>query len=652
MKKVTLKKIVLTNFKAIASQSVEVPAYGLLAQGRNESGKSTLLQAVTFALGASFPAESIINTQSKATASVSLTLCVGDEEHTLTRSMVPTLSESGKIVSSTNTYAINGDPKKQGEFNSFVESILSKDWQMLLNPMLAGTVKNNRALLLEVAGCKTEKEFLQEQNPALSEIICNTSLSDFESKEDRIIKELGKRINNCEPRIMELSAMVQEVPQIDLTGVEERIKAINNELSGITKANEQGQAEYDQVLNEAKELQFQAAKLREAAAEKVTAENAKQNKDIIRLEQMILDWDLAFNERTIELKRIREELGRAKSDRDAIEAKVSNAVANINAIADNCRAISARTPEADGNCTICGKWCAELQAKGLQAAQENIIKELNAAKQQGRAAVAERDRLMLELGRLNANIEQLRTQELKAESKLNDMPEKPVSRPRVEITETPESLHLIGQAQDLEATAKILLNSTKFEALQPKAELVEELAALNKKIADAKGAATAHTQNETIRKRIDEIREEERQLRLKMLQHQKNVTELKEVYRNYSLSVTDSVNRIFSGTPYSVKLFDENMKDSKGSPCMVPMVNGSSQLSTATTLIWWKVFVERILSVKHQVIAPILIDNAECVDTLGIKLGSKHQVIIAAVSDSDLLIHPLTGPVKNTTTEE
>lgn len=638
MKRVNFKNLEIRNFKATTSAAYEIGPGGIMATGFNGSGKSTIIEGILFALGASVEAGKVLNQTTKAPAAVSLTIEADGETSVYTRTLVPTTDAARKVISSTSNYTIDDNPQKAGEYATRVAYLFGcRDWQYLLNPALLPGLKESRAYLLEVAGAPAEREYLSESNPTLADIIGATHFADFEKQEKAKVEAIGKKIAAIPARIEELSAMIEPVEEIDLTGVSERIEAINAELKGIDQSNDSKKHEFGRVLNEAKEMQCQAAKLRAKAAEVVAGANKQANKEIEESEKICFEWRQTLNGFLREQDRIKAEMSEARQDQATKENQLAESVANIQAIANECREIASRTPQADGNCTLCGRWCADLQAKGIEAAISANTQELDRTKQKGRNEVARRDQLQTDIEKINAKIDGLMSMEHEIEAKINALDPAPRAPERKVITETSESLALIAQAAKMEEKAAAIIQGNRLDVTQHPAELVEELANLNATMTRGTAIAQTRKNNDKITARIEEIREEERQLIITQLKHKKHLAQLKEFYRNYADSVTAMINGIFEGTGYEIRLFAANMGNDMGTPVMNPMKSGSANLSTAENLIFWKLFAERVMSKKFGVIAPLLIDNAESVDASE-KLKSNHQVIATRVARHELTI--------------
>lgn len=636
--KVHFKNLEIRNFKATTSAAYEIGSGGIMATGYNGSGKSTIIEAILFALGGSVEAGKVLNQATKAPAVVSLTIEADGGTSVYTRTLVPTTDATGKVTSSTSTYTIDDNPQKAGEYATRVAQLFGcRDWQYLLNPALLPGLKESRAYLLEVAGAPAEREFLSKSNPTLADIIGATHFADFEKQEKAKVESIGKRITAIPARIEEISAMIENVEEIDLTGVSERIAEINAELKGIDQGNESKADEFNRVANEARETQYQAAKLRAKAAEKVAEANKEANKQVDEAEKLVYDWNRTRTDLSRQMERIKAEMNQTRQDQATKENQLAESVANIQAIANECREISARVPSADGNCTLCGKWCAELQAKGLEAAIAANAQELDRTKAKGRATVAQRDKLQADLDAIAQKIDGLQSMEHEVEARINALGEAPKTPEREVITETPESLALIAQAAKMEEKAAAIIQGNRLDVTQHPAELVEELANLNATLTRGTAIAQTRKNNDKIAARIEEIREEERQLIIMQLRHKQHLAQLKEFYRNYAESVTAKVNGIFAETGYEIRLFAANMGNDMGTPVMNPMKSGSANLSTAENLIFWKLFAERVMSAKFGVVAPLLIDNAEGIDSTE-KLKSNHQVIAARVARHELRI--------------
>ena len=156
--------------------------------------------------------------------------------------------------------------------------------------------------------------------------------------------------------------------------------------------------------------------------------------------------------------------------------------------------------------------------------------------------------------------------------------------------------------------------------------------------------ATAQAQQNTrLESRIKELQEEQQALTLQQLQHQKNIALLKDFYKSYAEHCTNAVHAIFQDSGYSVRLWEENMKDSKGSPVFQPMKDGSTNLSTGESMVFYYLFIQKVLAPVFDVESFILVDYGECI-TDETKLGSKHQKIVAVADKCELTIFPLDIP--------
>lgn len=193
------------------------------------------------------------------------------------------------------------------------------------------------------------------------------------------------------------------------------------------------------------------------------------------------------------------------------------------------------------------------------------------------------------------------------------------------------------QADELETKASEIIKGNTLTLQHKPTELVDEMTQLNEKLFRAKSVATAQAQNEKIEDRIKQLQDEQQQLTISQLQHQKNIALLKDFYKSYADSVTAQANAVFANTGFEVRLYEINMGNDKGNPVFQAMKDGSTNLSTAESAIFWKLFVERVLSVHFGVNAPILIDNTEAIDSTE-KLKSEHQVIAARVARCELTI--------------
>ena len=643
MKQIKFKRLEIKNFKATASRIVEIPNDGLVITAKNGAGKSTILEAINFALGSSVEAQKVINSTSKAPAFVSLTVEHPGGVDVLTRTLTPTLDAAHKVTASTSSYTINGQPKKQTEFNAYVADLFgTKEWQYLLNPYLCQTYRDARNVLLQVSGAPSEADFLKQHNPQLAETIGNTAFSDFESREKRIIQDLGKKIEAIPARIEENAAMLQPVPEaVDEAPIHARLAEIREVLKGVDQANAERADIYNKALNEAREMQFQAAKIRATASEKVAEANkianTARNEALLALQK----YEHETAQHNAKIAQIKMSIDRARVESQRLAEQYKSADIQVSARYAEYQAKAAEIVTSDGLCSATGVVCPALRERGLQAAESAKTQALEAIKERGKAAMTNRNSIKAMYEEKEAMILSLITECQELESK--DLGQAPTVPEEKVYLSTPDSLSLIQQAEKMEADAAEIIKSNRLEVAQRPTELVEEMVKLNDILTQNKGVATTQAQNDKINARIEELRQEESALLTTQLKHKQHLAQLADFYRSYAIEVTGMVNQLFTGTPYSIKLFDTNMSNEKGTPVMQPMINDSNNLSTAENLIFWIKFVERVLSVKHDIRAPWLVDNAECVSN-ETQFGSKHQIFVAAVDKCELTIWPLDIP--------
>ena len=639
MKRVNFKKLEIRNFKATTSAAYEIGPGGIMATGFNGSGKSTIIEAVLFALGASVEAGKVLNQSTKAPAAVSLTIEADGETSVYTRTLAPTTDATGKVISSTSNYTIDDNPQKAGEYATRVAHLFGcRDWQYLLNPALLPGLKESRAYLLEVAGAPAEREFLSVSNPTLADIIGATHFADFEKQEKAKVEAIGKKIAAIPARIEELSAMIENVEEIDLTGISERIAEINAELKGIDQGNESKADEFNRVANEAREMQYQAAKLRASAAEMAAEANKDANK--ARHEAMLAaqKHENAITVHNTKIAQIKMSIDRARIESQRLAEQYAAADNMVNAIFAEYQAKAAEIVTADGLCTATGVICPALKENGLQAAKMAKEQALQAIKERGKTAVRNRESIKEQQAEKDTHVLALiaECQELEKV----DFGQAPTIPEEKVILSTPESLQLMAKATEMEEKAAEIMQGNRLDVTSHPAELVEELANLNATLTRGTAIAQTRKNNDKITARIEEIREEERQLITTQLKHKQHLAKLKEFYRNYAESVTAMVNGIFEGAGFEIRLFAANMGNDMGTPVMNPMKSGSTNLSTAENLIFWKLFAERVMSKKFGIIAPLLIDNAESVDASE-KLRSAHQIIATRVERHELNIESI-----------
>ena len=643
MKRIYIKSIESQNFKALNSRTIEMPPGGIVVAGWNGSGKSSILQSVEFCLGVNFDAERIINQATKAPASVSMVLDVDGQEISLKRVLTPKVDAVGKIISSSSAFYINGDPIKAGEFSTYVNRLFgTSEFRALINPAITPNMKSARTYTLQIAGAPTEKQYMDEHFPELAKMI-DTDYDTWLNKQAQAVQSIGAQIKQAPGKISELSALIVEVQEIDTTAAKARLSEIQKQLAEIESENQSAENQYNAIKGRASELRAQANTLRSKAGEIVADANRKANAEVYEAMERAQKWEHEGKALQTKIDQKKSEIAAVQNQLSGIASELVKVNDNINATAEKVRSLMSQEVIADGFCIACSINCQALQEKGQSAAEKKHQEAIDAAKSSGRTQVCTRNQLTEQNAGLSQKLEALTGELETLQTEMTNRRQRP-EVPTVEaIKDTPESIMMMKEADILDRQAAEMLQQGTPGKQSASAELLQETQRLNDIISQAGVATTQAKQNTRLESRIKELQEEQQALTLQQLQHQKNIAMLKDFYKSYAEHCTNAINEIFQGSGYEVRLWEENMKDSKGSITFQPMKGGSTNLSTGESMVFYYLFIQRVLAPVFGVESFILVDYGECI-TDETKLGSKHQKIVAVASKCDFEVIPLDIP--------
>ncbi len=642
MKLVSLK---LKNFKGIRTFTLDTQGEDVGIYGDNATGKTTLMDSFLWLL---FGKDS----QNRADFDIKTLDDSGQALHGLDHSVEATVELDGRPMTLCKVYSekwtkkrgaatkeftghttdhfIDGVPVKKGEFDAAVADIASEDiFKLLTNPRYFNDMlhwQKRREILLEVCGDVSDADVISSDKALarLPEILGKRSLDDHRKVIAARRTEINRKLDKIPVRIDEATRAMPDVTGISRGAIDKEIsslnKALQEKMQERTRIESGGEiAEKQKALRELEaELLDMQNKLRAGIGDKIGAARADRNKiagEIDSLNSAIRSNEHAITDNQREIERLEARMASLRTNWEQVNSKTFEFV-------------------QDEICPTCGQ---ALPVEQLDAAREKALSDFNLSKAkkleeitaQGRDDRARAGELALQ----NARMEQENQtgkealQRLQQEADLLQRRMEELAAQEADVMDDPAFLE---KAEGLEVLVDAIaaLKEDNREAL---AAIDAEIAGVEGQIDAAKSKLSLLSAYEAGQARIEELKEQERELaaeyerlegelylteqfvraKVKLLEEKINSRFEHARFKLFNVLVNGGIEEccetLYQGVPYSSAL------------------NNAAQINVGLDII-------NTLSEHYGFEPPIWIDNREAVTRL---IPTRAQLISLIVSEPD-----------------
>lgn len=505
-----------------------------------------------------------------------------------------------KVYSGNTTeYEINGIPKKEKDYQEFINNIADESiFKLLTNPKHFNEVLSKderREILLKLCEGEIKEEDIIKENPDLKELdLKNYSLDDLEAMNKATAKKLKKEIEELPARLDELKNSKKE---FDFDVLNFRRGAITG---GIKQLQEQkiiddNSKDKQEAYAKIAELQKKKIALKEDdfnKNKKIKELNSKAQKD--RADE-VLNFDINCNK----LK--------------AADAQNSALLKNVSIRIDKLRIeYSEVASNKEMNCPTCNQPLPEdLFKKAKSEKLEEIIRNGNELKEELQKLQAESESIQNRLLGAKGEKEKLLTSEIEL------IPE---------IKENPEIEEIEREIRKLE---KKLENNKTVDF----GDIDKKLDDLNKELEEIDGQIAYEKINKEIDEKIKTYKGKEKEIAKNLEKTEKTLYLISLYSKARSKLIADEVNKKFKNVNF--KLFDTQVNGAVVEKCETtvngvpyPDVNNAGKINAGLEII-------KILSEQYDFQAPIFIDNAEAVNNV---IEMPGQTIKLVVSEDKKLV--------------
>ena len=659
-----IEGIQLNNFKKFNSFEVSLTPGINHVDGRNGSGKSSILEAISMVLSNGQLQTSAFKDPHYA-ASVSINVCGKVYSH-ITNAK---LDSTGKVTGTSGERRIDGVQVGVAEFGK--QSTWPAGCSYLWDLCDARNMGTAQKMAFDLAGIKPFADYLFSLDGVAQPI--KEAFNAANSDSERTVAILKKKANDAKKdaekfkvQAEALDGQVQAVAEKQVVPAEVLTRkaelrntreALTNMLQGIQASDETrkaesigvaGQAEAlrQQAANKRREAQAKVAEANHAEAAKAKAENQKRQAEVFAITQAVsmrrkelFDAQKALSDKRAKLQFLNNKKQSLQNEQTGLRNRWSQL-------------------QVVGVCPLTGQSCDVAASKVAADRQPEIAKVVAFGKQ----AAAEIASLDAQIASLQAEIESDAAAVAAQEAAISDeiVPTTEYVQPVVHSTDDiQEAQELMDEAEQLEQQA----NAVVVPSFTPSAEIaqigaklgaiateLQSIEATERKVSEANAQVDAAAKfNQSITAKIEALNAD----RIKSEENEAVYSSYVQIFsgyvRSYMDQATEAVNQLFTVAQsylpgLRIKLFAEQMSSSFGKQCFVPQLvladgSVSEALSDGENQLFSIALITEIYQNVTGVKMPILVDRAEAIDPDRLAMAlADNQAIVATRKDCDLVI--------------
>ncbi|KIL46975.1 hypothetical protein KP77_25440 [Jeotgalibacillus alimentarius] len=645
MKKITLEKLQLTNFKGVKSFTLDAAGGNVKVYGDNATGKTSLADAFVWLL---FDKDTSnqkefgikqVDENNKVIHGldheVSAVLRVDGKTIQLSKLYKEKWTKhKGNIESvmtgHTTEYSVNGVPQKKTEYTKFIEKIADEEvFKLLTNPSYFNEQlkwEKRREILMEVCGDVTDEDVIDS----------NTELASLLGVlEERAIEDHKKVVASSKKKIND-----------ELERIPVRIDELNKGMADLSDLNE---AEINEELQffktEINRLEDQKSDIRNgaSASEKKNKLYALENE----LQTIKHNHTKYMSDQTLQVEKVLNEAKRAQQNiqyeiQDLGEEK-NRLNGRVNFMENERKQLLEKYHSLNGqefefsqecSCPACGQ---DLPEDKLNAAREKSLEqfnlskanELDSIKEKGVSLKADIQKASDRIAEIKSTIEQRqKDQQIEADH---------IAKYQKELADIKDGLVPVEEVPAYQDKLKEI-TSLKEEISNASESVADEMSEIQSKIDELKDQAeklqvglAKIKQHEQSRARIKELEDEERKLAKKFEQLNKEEFLMDEFVRTKVNLLEEKINSKFKHARF--KLFKDQVNGGLAETCKTTFkgveydagLNNAARINVGLDII-------NTLSEHYGLSAPIFVDNSEAVTKI---IDTNAQMINLLVSEQD-----------------
>ena len=578
MKTIKIKSLHIQNFGNIKDLSINFGRKTLII-GRNEAGKTTINDAyswlMTNKLANGSQADGIRPhdrsgiEDDNAVISVSAVIEIdGAEKEFLKEQRKEFTQKTGKFKGNNNLYFINGVPKKEKEYKAYVEEkILEPDnLELCTNAsvLLNMDTKKRRAVIFDMVPDITDADVA-----ATDVRFANIPPKLDDCTLDELIQSVRYQINGrgrgdkgLKGRQDELPARIDEAQRkvCDTAEYSLAISGLKKEIADLDeqeKSLDDVMAAYDQKSKDILDLKFEQSEIMRKANEGLVQQRKELDGEIFSLEQ---DKKSAENDlRTAEMDLKHANMGIERHTAEVKQAQTDwKTYYEREYPEENLERIKAE--QFDENslvCPTCGQDLPEEQAEKIRDDfEQKKAKRIKDEEGIKTAFYEAKDKKLTEItesgNKAAADLKESKKAKEKAERKIAELKKKitslamKIQQKQAELSELPESVDLSDNAEYQKITAEIEQAEAALHKMENGSEQRREISRIkNEKTAEISRLKTLIAESEKAQERVDELKEEKRNVGQLLADCQQELDLLKDFQKAKCNMLSEAVNKMF-----------------------------------------------------------------------------------------------------------
>lgn len=673
MKRVTLKSLHVENFGNVFGFVRDV-VFGnrTTIKGRNESGKSTLGDAYSWAMTNKLmngnaadgirPHDENGKDFDGTDITVTAVLDIGGEEKRIQKSQTQMYAKkTGEFKGNNNDYMINDIPKKEKDFKAFLETVAADEIFQLCTSSAAFLkldTKKRRQKLFEMVPefsdddvVATNDEFLpiidMLKDGTVEELIARANFQlNGRGRQD---KGLNGQLDDMKPRIDEASKGICDVAEYELAinGLKEQIVELDKQEQALNDSI----AAYDKASKGILDLKFEQSEIVRKANEGLVNQKKRLNEDIFLLKQEKRNAENDLRMAEMDLKH--SEMGIQRHEADLKRAQEDwKSYANKEFDNENLEKIKAE--ELDENlliCPTCGQDLPAEQVERIKAEHGQKKAARIKAEEEAKDAFYKSKELKLasitEAGnKAAADLKKAQNAKADAEKKIVEIKGQiadliiKVTAKEQELSKLPDSIDLSENTEYQSITAEITKQEEAMKQMSSGEEQRREISGKrNEAVSEIARYQQLIKQSQDAQDRVAELQQEQKNLSQRIADTQRELDLLKAFQKAKCDMLTEKINSLFMFTKW--QLFKPQVNGDYAE-CCEPCFNGTPygrRLNDGA-----KALIDLDICYTFQkmndIRVPIWIDNSERMTSKTLKMLDEidTQVIFLKAEECDLTV--------------
>lgn len=654
--RINIKSIHIENFKGCRELDI---AFGNTTKiyGQNASGKTTIVDAFMWLLFDKNSAgdskfqirpldeegTQIDNLEIKVVA----VLDVNGEEKKLQKVqkqkwVKPRGKQEMELAGNINEFEINDIPKKEKDYNAYIASLVDeKVFKLITSPAAFTALKwqEQRDILLKLVSEVTDADVIAA-NPDLQPL--SSELARFTDEE--LTAKAKKALSAYKKKQVELPARIDEVSKqivdIDTAELELQANAIKEQIAELETQMDDTNAQYEKWQKQSDEIIQKKMDLsnyvRQANAGLVE-QKSRLNRELLELQQKLRNIQNDFRMAELDKQRCEQNLEHHNKERDAILEQWKEW--NSKKFDDNAWVFD----ESSLACPMCGQDLPESKIKERKC--DFFTRKENAAMKFNEERLAHLDLLERIGTETTAAIKTASTGINEASDKMSELAlqsgglKKDISAKEAELASLPESMDLSDnqefQAMQAEVIAMEEAHNSMTSAADIRSQLNIAISGKNEELLEVQHKI-ASADNTTIEERIEELRQEQKQVGQLVADQEKQLYLLDEFCKAKMNMLSEKINSKFKNVTF--KLFANQINGGIVPTCECKYDGVSySGLNSGHCVVAGLDIINTLQDI-YEVKAPVFIDNAEGINDFNMPTMDCQMVMLAVSEDAELRV--------------